>query len=134
MKPATSQSPKNIRKQVGPAVWLLALFVCFAPADWTGDAPVHVARGNVVTDAELAERLGVSQRTIAKWCRRLRAAGLIGWLVAPREGRVFWIGAVNRIFGIHSEVKPSEQKPAGEPGAVDTDTPPAVPAGQRWVQ
>jgi transcriptional regulator with XRE-family HTH domain len=86
MTPSTSQSPKQIRKQLGPAVWLLALFVRFAPADWTGGAPAYAAGGNVVSDAQLAERLEVSQGTISQWRRRLRSAILIGWLVAPRQG------------------------------------------------
>jgi len=86
-----------------------------------------------VTDSELAQRLGVSQGTIAKWRCRLRTVGVIGWLIAPRKGRVFWVGAVNRIFGAHSEVKPVEQKPAEEPGAAKTEAITA-PAVSRWIQ
>jgi hypothetical protein len=107
---ASSQTPNNIRKKVGPAVWLLALLWDSMPADWTGDTFLSVASGNVISDAEFAERLEVSQRTIAKWRSRLPAAGVIGWLVARGQGRVFWIAAGNR--GKAGELKVVEQKPA----------------------
>jgi hypothetical protein len=121
MNPATSQSPKEIRKKIGPAVWLLALLWDSMPADWTGNTFLYVAGGNVISDAEFAERLEVSQRTIAKWRSRLRAAGMIGWLVAQGRGRVFWIAAGNR--GKAAELKAAEQKPAL-----------TMPAASRWLQ
>jgi hypothetical protein len=121
MRPATSQTPNNIRKKVGPAVWLLALLWDSMPADWTGDTFLYVAGGNVISDAEFAERLEVSQRTIAKWRSRLRAAGMIGWLVAQGRGRVFWIAAANQ--GKAGELKTVEQKPAL-----------TMPAASRWLQ
>jgi len=99
MTPATSQIPKNLRERIGPAVWLLAILVRFTSADWNGDEPAYVASGNVMSDSELAEHLGVSERTISSWRRRLRRAGLIGWLSAPGQGRVFWIAPLNLIFG-----------------------------------
>jgi hypothetical protein len=71
---ASSQTPNNIRKKVGPAVWLLVLLWDSMPADWTGDTFLYAASGNVISDAKFAERLEVSQRTIAKWRSRLRAA------------------------------------------------------------
>jgi hypothetical protein len=120
MRPATSQSPKHIRKRVGPAVWLLALLWDSMPADWAGDTFLYVAGGNVISDAEFAERLEVSQRTIAKWRSRLRAAGMIGWLVAQGRGRVFWIAAGK---GKAGELKAVEQKPAL-----------TMPAASRWLQ
>ena len=79
MRSAASQTPNNIRKKIGPAVWLLALLWDSMPADWTGDTFLYVA-------GEFAERLEVSQRTIAKWRSRLRAAGMIGWLVMIGHG------------------------------------------------
>lgn len=132
MIPATSQNSKTFREHIGPAVWLLALLACSTPAGWSGDSPVYVAGGNVVTDAELAERLGVSKETIARWCRRLRAAGVIGWLVAPKQGRVFWIGAVNHIFAAHGEGKPFE-KPAERPVDVKAESL-SEPVTPRWIQ
>jgi len=124
MTSATSQTPKNLRKHIGSAVWLLGLLMRFTPADWTGDAPAWVAARNVVSDAELAERLEVSQETIARWRCRLRAAGVIGWHVAPGQGRAFWVCAVNHIFGVHGEPKSVESKSAGELGAATSE----------WVQ
>jgi hypothetical protein len=121
MRPATSQTPNNIRKKIGPAVWLLALLWDSMPANWTGDTFLYVAGGNVISDAELAERLEVSQRRIAKWRSRLRAAGMIGWLVAQGRGRVFWIAAANQ--GNAGELKAVEQKPAL-----------TMPAASRWLQ
>src|SRR5580692_3760453 len=107
---ASSQTPNNIRKKVGPAVWLLVLLWDSMPADWTGDTFLYAADGNVISDAEFAERLEVSQRTIAKWRSRLRAAGMIGWLVAQGQGWVFWIAAGSQ--GKAEELKAVQQKPA----------------------
>lgn len=88
----------SVRKEIGSAVWLLALLVRFAPVEWTGNDTAWLANGNVVSDAELAELLEVSRATVANWRSRLRKLGLIGWLVAPGQGRALWIGAVNRVF------------------------------------
>jgi hypothetical protein len=118
---ASSQTPNNIRKKVGPAVWLLALLWDSMPADWTGDTFLSVASGNVISDAEFAERLEVSQRTIAKWRSRLPAAGVIGWLVARGQGR----GVLDRRreSGKGWRVEVVEQKPAL-----------TMPAASRWLQ
>jgi transposase-like protein len=131
--PAASQFPKNLRKQIGPAVWLLALLVRFTPAEWIGNEASYVAGGNVVADAELAERLGVSERTISGWRRRLRRAGLIGWLSARGQGRAFWLAPLNLIFGVASRESAVEQKPAQEPAA-KAETALAAPAATRWLQ
>jgi len=99
MKPAISQIPKHIRKQIGSALWLFALLAHFTPAEWTGDTSAWVASGNVISDAELAERLEVSSSAIATWRRRLHKTGLLGWLVSPGNGRAFFITAVNQVLG-----------------------------------
>jgi hypothetical protein len=133
MTPATSQSPKNIRKQIGPAIWLLALLARFTPAEWTGDDSTWVSGGNVVSDAELAERLGASQRTIAKWRLRLGKVGALGWHIAP-GGRVYWIAAVNRVFAPLSQPRSAEREPAGESVAVNTEAVVSVPLASKWLQ
>ncbi len=43
-----------MRKQIGPAVWLLLLLLRFAPLDWSGDERVWAIGGNVVSDARRA--------------------------------------------------------------------------------
>jgi hypothetical protein len=134
MMPATSQTPRSIRKQIGPTWCLLALLCRFAPAEWTGDGAAWVAGGAVIADAELAERLGVSLKTIATWRRRLRKLGLLGWYVAPGAGRVFWVGPVNRAFANFDEAKPPEEKPAGETGTAKTEALTTAPSASRWVQ
>jgi hypothetical protein len=104
MTPAASQTP-NLRKQIGPAVWLFALLGQFVPADWRGDKAVYVAGGNAVTDAELALRLEASERVVGCWRRRLRAARLIGWLTVPDgKGRVFWLEVINPTAGSAQEI------------------------------
>lgn len=85
-----------LRRRVGPAVWLLALFAAYTPADWTGDAPAYVAGGNIIPDGELADRLQITPGTLANWRRRLRKATLLDWLVRPGVGRVYIIGALNQ--------------------------------------
>lgn len=85
--------PKNIGKVIGRAKRLLFLLVEQAPADWTGEIATYVANGNMVTDADLGERLGVSVETAARWRRTLRMVRVIDWLVSPGEGRVFRIAA-----------------------------------------
>jgi hypothetical protein len=94
---ATSQTPNNLRKKVGPAVWLFSVCVHSAPAEWSGDEPAWIAGGRPITDAQLAAWLGESARTIATWRLRLRKLGLLGWHVAP-NGRAFWLGPVNRVL------------------------------------
>jgi hypothetical protein len=128
-----SLTPSQIRKQIGPALWLLALLCRFTPAEYTGDESAWVAGGNVISDAEFAGRLGASLRTIANWRRRLRKLGLLGWYVAPGSGRVFWVGPVNRALGTFDAVKPPEQKPAQETGAVNAEAL-TEPAASRWIQ
>jgi hypothetical protein len=124
---------KNIRRQLGPAIWLLALLARFTPAEWTGDESTWIAGGNVVSDAELAERLGASQRTIAKWRLRLGKVGALGWHIAP-GGRVYWITAVNRVFAPLSQPRSAEQKPTSDSGAENTELLTDMPAASRYVQ
>lgn len=131
MTPATSQTP-NLRKQIGPALWLYALLGQFVPADSRGDKAVYVAGGNVVTDAELALRLEASERVVGCWRRRLRAARLIGWLTAPGgKGRVFWLEAMNPVAGIEPQI------PSAQPTKIQTiKTAPleALEPASRWLQ
>jgi hypothetical protein len=133
MNAGTLPTPTQIRKQIGPAFWLLALLGRFAPAEWSGDTAVYVAGGNIITDAELAERLEVSERTISNWRSRLRAAGVIGWLIAPRKGRVFWIAALNSALGTLGELKPGEQQASTETAA-NTEAASSEPLASRWLQ
>jgi hypothetical protein len=95
----------NPRKQIGNAIWLYRLLVQFAPENWTG-APTYVAGGRVISDAELEATLEVKPRTISVWRRKLKAAGLLDWLLKPGEGRVYVIVAVAE------ESKFAESKPA----------------------
>lgn len=98
MKPVTS-SPSELRKQIGPAVWLLFLFVRCVPSDWPGDSGAEwVAKGNIITDSELSERLGVSVSVARAWRCRLRQLGLIGWLLWPGRGRAYWLTGVAHVF------------------------------------
>lgn len=83
----------NGHKQIGSAVWLLALFAAFTPDGWTGDAPTLVAGGNIISDSELTDRLQITRGTLASWRRRLRRARLLDWLVRPGIGRAYIIGA-----------------------------------------
>ena len=46
-----------LRRRIGQAVWLLAFFAAYTPPDWTGDASVYIAGGNIISDGELADRL-----------------------------------------------------------------------------
>jgi len=78
-------------------------------------------------------RLGVSQGTISTWRRRLRAAGVIGWLVAPGKGRAYWIADVNRVLGVHGAAKTAEQKPTSE-DATAFRTEAITPAALKWIQ
>src|SRR5882724_5995729 len=98
MTPATFKTSDNLRKQIGPSLWLLLHFLQFVPAEWTGAEPVWIAGGNVVSDAALAEALEVSLAVISSWRTRLRKLGMLGWLVSPGKGRAFWVAGVNRVF------------------------------------
>lgn len=96
MNRATSQTPKNLAKLIGPAKRLLYLLVEYAPTDWTDDKSVYISGGNIVTDADLAELLNASLETVARWRRTLRTVGLIDWLSDGRHGRVLRVAAGTR--------------------------------------
>lgn len=91
----------NARKQIGNAIWLYRLLVQFAPEDWAGDA-TYVAGGRIISDAVLGARLNAKPRTISTWRRKLKAAGMLDWLLKPGEGRVYVIASVAE------ESKPAE--------------------------
>ena len=59
MENGDKQTSNDPRKQIGQAIWLLLLLLRFTPGEWTGEHSAWVAGGNVVSDAELAERLRV---------------------------------------------------------------------------
>lgn len=124
MTPGTSRTPDNLRKQIGPAIWLLILLVQHTPADWTGVEAAWVAGGNVVSDSELVKRLGISLAALAGWRRRLRKLGLMGWLLSPHNGRAYWVAGIARVFA-DSEV--TEQRPGPE-----ADKPTGSPATAIW--
>ena len=134
MTPATSRNSKSVRKQIGPAVWLLAVLVRFTPADWKEDEPTYVAGGNVVSDADLGELLEVSTQTIATWRRRLRKTGLIGWLILPGQGRVFWVAALNHLCAPFGNPAQTAQGPAEESAPAKPGPEQPAPAASRWVQ
>jgi len=106
----------NLRKQVGEALWLLVLLSVYTPADWDGNSSVWVAGGNIISNAELADRLQVSPRILAEWRRRLRNAQLIDWLLKPGIGRVYVITATNRLFS-EGQIPAARQAPAVNPPA-----------------
>jgi hypothetical protein len=122
---AASQTRNNIRKKVGHAIWLLSVCAHRAPAEWSGDESAWIARGNPLTDAQLAEWLGESARTIARQRLRLRKLGLLGWHVVPGKGRAFWVGPVNRVLEALSGQRPAAQS---------TIATPVVPAIWRVIQ
>jgi len=117
--PAASGNSTNLCKQIGPAIWLLILLIQHTPADWNGHESVWVAGGNVVSDSELVQRLGISLAALAGWRRRLRKLGLMGWLLSPRHGRAYWVAGVARMFAEAAEQQPGPEanKPTSAPAA-----------------
>ena len=124
MTPATSGNTTNLPKLVGPAVWFLNLLEQHTPADWTGNESAWVAGGNVVSDSELVNRLGISLAALAGWRRRLRKLGLMGWLLSPRHGRAYWVAGVARVF---ADSQTTEQSVGTE-----ADKPTRAPAAAVW--
>jgi hypothetical protein len=124
MTPSPSKRPKNLREQIGPAIWLLILLVQHAPADWTGNEPAWVVGGNVVSDPELMTRLGISLAALAGWRRRLRNLGLMGWLLSPGNGRAYWVAGAARVF---ADSEATEQSPGPE-----ANKPASAPAAAVW--
>lgn len=115
MSPATSEIPKNVRKQIGPAIWLLLLLLRYTPAEYSGDGSAWVSGGNVVSDSELAQRLEVSPAVVRAWRHRLRRAGLLGWLASPvpGAGRAFWVAGPNRVVSEEKQaIATTEKQPA----------------------
>src|SRR5205823_2119663 len=82
-----------------------------------------VANGNVVSDHELSERLGISLTQLSAWRRRLYGLGLITWLVNPAGGCIYQVNAVNRLL---------ESLKATEPTFAARPLTPAVPASAIW--
>ena len=124
MTPATSQTPNNLRKQIGPAVWLLILLVQHTPTDWTGNEAAWVAGGNVVSDSELVTRLEISLSALAGWRRRLRNLGLMGWLLSPRHGRAYWVSGIARVF--------ADSQTTEQPCETEANKPTRAPAAEVW--
>jgi hypothetical protein len=124
MTPSTSGNSTNLCKQIGPAIWLLILLIQHTPADWNGNESAWVAGGNVVSDSELVQRLGISLAALAGWRRRLRELGLMGWLLSPRHGRAYWVAGVARVF---AESGAAEQQPGPE-----ANKPTSAPAAAIW--
>jgi hypothetical protein len=87
---------RNLRRLVGPAAWLFVFLAAHTPEGWIGDAPTWVAGGNIISDAELVERLQITPGTLASWRRRLRKAHLLDWLVRLGVGRAYIIGPLNQ--------------------------------------
>lgn len=85
----TGSHPMKLRKQVGPAIWLLLLLWRFAPRYWDRTEWVIVAKGNFVTDAELGKYLDAKPGTVAKWRLRLRRHGLVRWITKVGYGMQF---------------------------------------------
>jgi hypothetical protein len=89
---------RNLRRRVGPAMWLLVFLAAYTPEGWTGDASAYIARGNIISDGELADCLQVTRGTLSRWRLRLRRAHLLDWLVRPGVGRVYIISALNKLL------------------------------------
>jgi hypothetical protein len=105
---------RNLRRCVGPAVWLFILLAAYTPT-WTGDSAVYAAGGNVIGDPELADVLQVTPGIIARWRRRLKKAHMLDWLVRPGVGRVYIISALNKVL-------PQEQAAIQRVAATSTQT------------
>lgn len=100
----------SIRKQIRSAVWLLVLLVQLSPVEWVGDSSMYLNDARPINDEELAQSLGASKRLIARWRLRFRKAGVIGWLISPGLGRIYWINAVNTLL-FPPAAKPQAPKP-----------------------
>jgi hypothetical protein len=87
---------RDLRRLVGPAAWLFVFLAAHTPEGWIGDAPTYVAGGNIISDAELVERMQITLGTLASWRRRLRKAHLLDWLLRLGVGRVYIIGPLNQ--------------------------------------
>jgi hypothetical protein len=113
----------NLRKQVGSALWLLVLLAAHVPKEWDGNSTVYVGGGNVISDAELAERLQVSPLTLAGWRRRLRKAQLIDWLLKPGIGRVYLITASKHGLAVDPPAESRPIQPSGAKALVANEAP-----------
>jgi hypothetical protein len=80
---------KQIRKQIGSALWLWELLVNLVPCTWDGKSYVFVAGGQPLSDKQIGVWLDAKVSTIAAWRRRLRAAALLDWTIKPGVGRVY---------------------------------------------
>jgi hypothetical protein len=110
-------NPLKHRKAIGHAVWLLEVLMNYAPANCSGEKPFWAGDGALFSDAILEKWIGVKAKTLSKWRRKLKAAGLLDWTIKPGEGRMYLVG------------------PIKEPGA--TTLPPieeAAPVQPKWVQ
>ena len=129
----------NIRKQIGPGLWLFAFLGQFTPASWDGIERVVVAEGNVISDRELADRLQVTASTISSWRRRLKRAGLLDWLSERGRGRVLFLRGVSQAFAPSARAGETDPAPkAGDPATVDqcalqAEAKAAAQQAQRWV-
>lgn len=124
MSRSSPRTPKNLREQIGSAIWLLIVLVQHTPTDWTGSEPAWVAGGNVISDSELVKRLECSLTALSGWRRRLRNLGLMGWLLSPGNGRAYWAAGVSRVF--------AEPQATEQPSETKTNKPNRAAAATVW--
>jgi hypothetical protein len=135
MTPATSQSPKNFRQQIGSALWLWELLVNLIPNTWDGKAYVFVAGGQVLSDSQLAIWLDAKVSTIAAWRRRLRAAGILDWSVKPGVGRVYVVSPlVGKDFFNSEKTQLTPETKQVKPQPLEIRRPDNKPLASRFVQ
>jgi hypothetical protein len=121
----------NLRKEIGPAVWLLVLLWLYTPEKWDGVEWAAISNGDVVSDKGLGALLDAQPVTVASWRRRLKRAGLLDWLVKPGVGRQLFVKGFHQIFGAH----PAAEQPAAaaKPAAGTQAKAQAKPAAAPWV-
>ena len=135
MTPATSQSPKNFRQQIGSALWFWELMVNLVPDTWDGKCHVFVAGGQVLSDRQLGIWLDAKVSTIAAWRGRLRAVGILDWSVKPGAGRVYVVSPLVGKDFFNSEKPqaiPEAKQLAPEP--LEPRKPETEPLASRFVQ
>jgi hypothetical protein len=117
----------DFRLALGPALWLLNLYHLNATGDPTAEGYFICCAGQPLSDSEMAFHLGVAERTVCGWRRRLERVGLIKSEPAENRCRRIWVRSLWVVFSSAGKVE-SETQP------VTTATAAQSSDAKSWVQ
>jgi len=117
----------EFRLAIGESLWLFNFCNFCATGDPTPEGFYVCCEGRRLSDCELGMYLGVSERTVRAWRRRLERVGLIKSGIAERRSRRIWVRSPWDLVNSARTAEP-ESKPEGTAAREESV------AAKSWVQ